>query len=59
MKLSWNSEACSHSGNCVKGHPEVFQVVDGKFVIDESAGSEEALQQAIANCPSGALASST
>ncbi len=55
MKLTWNSDVCTHSGNCVKGHPQVFKVADGEFVIDEGAGTEEELQQAISNCPSGAL----
>lgn len=57
MKLSWDSEVCTHSGNCVKGLPSVFKVADGEFVIDESGANDDALQKAISGCPSGALKS--
>ena len=55
MKLSWDSNACTHSGNCVKGLPQVFKVEDGKFVIDENGAPDEAIQRAVANYPSGAI----
>ena len=38
-----------------KGAPNVFKVVDGQFVIDTSADSEENIRATVANCPSGAL----
>ena len=35
--------------------PNVFKVVDGQFVIDTSADSEENIRATVGNCPSGAL----
>ena len=37
MKVTYNADVCSHAGECVKGSPNVFKVVDGQFVIDQSA----------------------
>ena len=39
MKVTWDENTCSHAGKCVQGSPEVFKVVDGNFVINESAAS--------------------
>ena len=39
----------------MKGAPNVFKVVDGQFVIDTAADSEENIRATVANCPSGAL----
>ena len=55
MKVTYNADVCSHAGECVKGSPNVFKVVDGKFVIDQSADTEENIRATVANCPSGAL----
>ena len=41
MKVTWDQDTCSHAGKCVQGSPEVFKVVDGNFVINESAASEQ------------------
>jgi uncharacterized Fe-S cluster protein YjdI len=56
LEVTWDSNVCIHSGNCVKTLPEVFKVENGKFVIDPSASDESHLRSAIAACPSGALA---
>ena len=56
MKVTWDENVCTHSGNCVKTLPEVFKIEDGKFVIDESGAGEEAIRETVAACPSGALA---
>ena len=55
MKVTYNADVCSHAGECVKGSHNVFKVVDGQFVIDQSADTEENIRATVANCPSGAL----
>ena len=39
MKVTYNADVCTHAGECVKGAPNVFKVVDGQFVIDTAADS--------------------
>ena len=39
MKVNWDEKICSHSGECVKNPPNVFKVVNDKFVIDENVTS--------------------
>ncbi|MGA2409026.1 MAG: (4Fe-4S)-binding protein [Candidatus Binataceae bacterium] len=55
LQVTWDSKRCIHSGNCVKGLPQVFKVEDGKFVIDPAAASDDQVRATIATCPSGAL----
>ncbi len=55
MKVTWDENICSHSGECVKGSPNVFKVVDGKFVIDQDGAPEAEIRETVAKCPSGAL----
>ena len=55
MQVKWDENTCIHAGNCVKDLPSVFKIVDGKFVIDESGASEEAIRNQVSECPSGAL----
>lgn len=55
MKVTWNSEICTHSGNCVKSQPAAFAVEGGTLVIRPEKASEEAVRQVVANCPSKAL----
>ena len=55
MKVTYNADVCSHAGECVKGSPNVFKVVDGQFVIDTSADTEDNIRTTVASCPSGAL----
>ena len=55
MKVTYDAETCSHAGECVKGAPNVFKVVDGQFVIDTTADSEENIRTSDGNCPSGAV----
>lgn len=54
-KVTWDEKVCIHAGKCVQGLPEVFKIVDGKFVIDESAASQDDIKSVVAQCPSGAL----
>ena len=30
MKVTWDENICTHSGECVKNLPEVFKINDGK-----------------------------
>lgn len=55
MKVTWDESTCIHAGKCVEGSPNVFKVVDGSFVIDESGASEDEIRATVAQCPSGAL----
>jgi uncharacterized Fe-S cluster protein YjdI len=55
MKVNWDQKVCIHAGECVKNSPKVFKVVDEKFVIDQSGGTEQEIRQTVAKCPSGAL----
>ena len=41
LQVQWDSARCIHSGNCVKGAPQVFKVEGGKFVIDPAAASDD------------------
>lgn len=54
-KVTWDENICIHAGKCVEGLPQVFRIEDGKFVIDESAASEDEIRAVVAQCPSGAL----
>ena len=55
MKVTYDADICSHAGECVKGSPNVFKVVDGQFVIDQTADTEENIRATVGKCPSGAL----
>jgi uncharacterized Fe-S cluster protein YjdI len=50
----WKPDLCYHSKNCVKNLPEVFDP-NRKPWIETDHASEEALQNTIDKCPSGAL----
>ena len=45
MKVKWNDKICIHAGECVKNLPNVFKVVDEKFVIDESGSTEDEIKR--------------
>ena len=55
MKVKWDDKICIHAGECVKNLPNVFKVVDDKFVIDESGASEDEVKRVVGLCPSSAL----
>jgi len=55
MKVKWNDKICIHAGECVKNLPNVFKVVDEKFVIDESGSTEDEIKRVVGLCPAGAL----
>ncbi|RKZ35125.1 MAG: hypothetical protein DRQ37_06970 [Gammaproteobacteria bacterium] len=55
MQVTFDGSICQHAGECVKGSPEVFQVIDENLVIDTSKDTEEAIRATVSKCPSGAL----
>ena len=55
LKITWDDKICTHSGNCVKTLPSVFQVKDGKFVILPDGAPEDQVRKTVRACPSGAL----
>ena len=55
MKVKFDDKVCIHAGECVKNLPNVFKVVDKKFVIDKNAATEDEIKRVTGLCPSGAL----
>jgi uncharacterized Fe-S cluster protein YjdI len=55
MKVTWDESTCIHAGKCVEGSPNVFKIVDGQFVIDQTGASEQEIRNTVSQCPSGAL----
>ncbi|WP_235775512.1 MULTISPECIES: GNAT family N-acetyltransferase [Paenibacillus] len=54
ITVTFDSEKCIHSGVCVKGLPEVFNLQKRPWV-NPDADSAEAISRHIDKCPSGAL----
>lgn len=54
VTVVWQSGKCIHSGNCVRGLPEVFNPKSSPWINVENATTQELIDQ-VAKCPSGAL----
>ncbi len=54
ITVTFEPALCIHSGNCVRGLPEVFDLRRKRWVRPEAA-SAEAVAAQVARCPSGAL----
>jgi uncharacterized Fe-S cluster protein YjdI/CDGSH-type Zn-finger protein len=54
--IHWDSETCVHSGVCLRGLPSVFRSRRRPWV-DPDGADTDAIEKAVAACPSGALAS--
>lgn len=54
VTITWQPEKCTHSGNCVRGLPEVFKPKSKPWIEVGNATTEELVNQ-IKKCPSGAL----
>jgi uncharacterized Fe-S cluster protein YjdI len=50
----WKPHKCIHSGTCVRGLPEVFDVRRKPWIYMLGASTEDIIAQ-VENCPSGAL----
>ncbi len=54
VMIGYDPDVCTHSGNCVKGLPAVFDGEKNPWVNPDAAPIDE-VKNAIRNCPSGAL----
>lgn len=54
ITVVWKADKCIHSGNCVRGLPNVFKPKDRPWIQLETASSDE-IKNTIDKCPSGAL----
>lgn len=54
VTIVWKPSLCSHSGNCVRGLPGVFNSRAKPWINAEGATSEAIINQ-VNKCPSGAL----
>ena len=54
VTIVWKPNVCSHSANCVKGLPEVFDIKKKPWINAEGASSER-IEAQVKKCPSGAL----
>ena len=52
--VRYDKDVCTHSGNCVKGLPAVFDVNKNPWVNVNEADAETIIRT-VRNCPSGAL----
>ncbi len=54
VTIVWQPGRCIHSGNCVRGLPEVFKPREKPWITPEDSTTEKIIQQ-VKKCPSGAL----
>ena len=54
VTIKWEPTKCIHSGNCVKGLPEVFRPREKPWIQPDSASSDDIIAT-VNRCPSGAL----
>ena len=54
LTISFDSDVCQHSGNCVRGLAAVFDSSKKPWIDPDGASDEEVIAQ-VARCPSGAL----
>jgi uncharacterized protein len=54
VTVTFDPAVCVHSGICVRGLPDVFDVKRKRWVRPEAASADAVVAQ-VARCPSGAL----
>lgn len=54
VTIVWKNSLCTHSANCVRGLPEVFNSKANPWIKPENATTEQLIEQ-VKKCPSGAL----
>ena len=54
VTVVWKSALCQHSGNCVRGLPQVFNRNAHPWIDAQGATTEQIVEQ-VKKCPSGAL----
>jgi len=52
--VSFDAQLCQHSGTCVRGLPEVFDVNRRPWILPDAAAADD-VAATVARCPSGAL----
>ena len=54
LTVFWDQTKCTHSANCVKGLPGVFNI-EAKPWINMDGATKDEIRAQVAKCPSGAL----
>ncbi|HLF45231.1 MAG TPA: (4Fe-4S)-binding protein [Chitinophagaceae bacterium] len=54
VTIIWKPDLCIHSGNCVRGLPEVFKSGERPWINAKGAITEKIIEQ-VKKCPGGAL----
>ena len=54
VTIVWKNGLCIHSGNCVRGLREVFDVRANPWINANASTTEKIIEQ-VKKCPSGAL----
>ncbi|MFV0559710.1 MAG: (4Fe-4S)-binding protein [Enterococcus sp.] len=54
VDIYYNKDICIHSGNCVRGNSDVFEVGRRPWILPDNASASEDMR-VIDTCPSGAL----
>jgi len=54
LTVKWQSDLCTHSGNCARGLIEVFNPKKVPWINLDNAGKDRIIDQ-VKKCPSGAL----
>ncbi|MHC5250834.1 (4Fe-4S)-binding protein [Listeria kieliensis] len=54
IDVYFNTQICEHSGNCVRGNGEIFNLDRKPWILPDNASKEEVMR-VIDTCPSGAL----
>jgi uncharacterized Fe-S cluster protein YjdI len=54
VDVSFDPEICEHSGNCIRGAPEVFDAKRKPWILPDGATAGHVIA-VVGRCPSGAL----
>ena len=54
ITIVWEPDKCFHSGNCVRGLPEVFKPKERPWINMDSSNTNSIIET-VKSCPSGAL----
>lgn len=54
VTVTFDPNACRHTGICLRGLPDVFDIRERRWVRPELASAAEVIAQ-VGRCPSGAL----
>ncbi|MDR2929522.1 MAG: (4Fe-4S)-binding protein [Propionibacteriaceae bacterium] len=54
INVTFDADLCQHSGRCVSGLPQVFEVGRRPWVLPDAADADR-VAQVVSSCPSGAL----